>query len=396
MNIIIFITSFVNNIHINMIEIFDVYKYHKYRNQKGPYTVFFFDRRNGEVRNQQNIALIKKLQSLEIKYKDVPILGFEYVSFINFYKNVITSCLDIMIIQQYKENILYQKPPCDSISSILDIVRQKRFDLLKENNKDYKKGRKSMRVWFCKSKQNKIDPSLKSEEERIGIQNLLMGIKSKERISSIKFICNSYLAQTNLESFYKKRNKCRKSYNKKTNCQIYIRNKNSQTNDKNKNCVSKFINEVLPTYPNILKDNCKQSYLLKSQLNSKPFINKNDAHYFNDQLISQNNFISEGNAYPINPKKSYLQYNNYNYSNFQKGEIDPLSYQYKNELHINYHNQMNNTNYQTDSHKTILPIKTTIQNFDTIDFFNIKSKPEKDTNVENDILIPLIKSDELC
>lgn len=163
-----------------MIEICDIFRFKIYRLYSGPFCLFFFNQYDGEVKDIENIALIKSIQLLEVEYKDIPLLAFEYNTFMKIHPNLIKSCLDILIIQKGENNILFEKPEKDNLKIIFDKVRQTRLNRLKIENKEFKKNpyKISMRIWIPNNKKRTIDHIIKCNEERFHQQNLLMGIKT--------------------------------------------------------------------------------------------------------------------------------------------------------------------------------------------------------------------------
>lgn len=163
-----------------MIEILDVSKYEIYKAKSGPFLLFFFDQKDGILENIENIALIRKIQLLEKSYKDVPLLAFKFNDFIKYYSEEINSCLDILIIQNSQNNILYEKPEVENIYQILDVVRKKRLDLKKLRNKKFRDNamKFSMEIWTANGHNKKLNLFYNCDIERIRRQNTLMGIKT--------------------------------------------------------------------------------------------------------------------------------------------------------------------------------------------------------------------------
>lgn len=184
-----------------MIEIVDIKNFKFYRCRKGPFCVFFFQQNEGKVKNHENISLIKKLQSLEVKYKDIPLLGFNYNDFQIKYPTYAKSFLDILIIGKCLPSTLYEKPKLDFIPFILEEVRHKRYQMAAESNKDYRDYGKrfSMRAWVVKGPNNKPNPIIKCDSERIKRQNMLIGITNVEEITNTDlFISKSVSASINM------------------------------------------------------------------------------------------------------------------------------------------------------------------------------------------------------
>lgn len=324
-----------------MIEILDVRKYSLYKAKTGPFLVFFFNRENDEAKNKPNLALISKLQSLEVKYKDVPILGFEYHTFKKRFPSEVKTCLDILIIQKKHENILFENPELDKISTILDTVRQKRYDLCKIKNKDFVNRRRLMRAWFCKSHHKKMDPSLKSDELRIHRQNSLMGIKN------LGFLKNTETSEIDEKNSWKRKS-TRKFIKYIEIDDLLTKNKNIyaslQQNFNKATTDSKYFNNPINTFPNLISD----VKIVKSPIS----------------YIDLNSTIHQ--QYGFNEKSSL-------------GNI------------------FNQQNY---SEKTFLKPKEDTLNFNTQDFLNLKPMPRIEENIRSfkcsTTITPLIKSDELC
>lgn len=159
-----------------MIEILDIKKYRYYGCQKSAFLFFFFKQENGQVLNKDNLALIKKIQSLEVEYKDLPLIAFNYDDFINERRNEINSFLDILVKHNRGDRILYEKVEPKQIPDILDSVRSLRLNIKMEANMQYQSIRYSMGTWTIKSHVRKLNPLLKCDKFRIKIQNELMGI----------------------------------------------------------------------------------------------------------------------------------------------------------------------------------------------------------------------------
>lgn len=167
-----------------MIEILDVKKYRYYGCQKKAFLFFFFKQEYGRVLNKDNLALIKQIQSLEVEYKDLPLIGFNYDDFIKIKPNEVNSFLDILVKYDSGQRILYENSKPENIPEILDFVRDLRYNITKKENKDYQDKRYSMGTWVVKASVLKINPLLKCDTERIKLQNILMGINGDLDISN--------------------------------------------------------------------------------------------------------------------------------------------------------------------------------------------------------------------
>lgn len=165
-----------------MIEILNVQKFRYYSCRKNAFLFFFFKQENGQVTNQDNLASIKKIQSLEVEYKDLPLIGFNYDDFINMKPNEVNSFLDILVKHDFGETILYEKVKPENIVEIFDFVRMLRYQIIRKGNKQYQSYRYSMGTWVANASIAKINPLLKCDKERIKRQNILMGIKNELNI----------------------------------------------------------------------------------------------------------------------------------------------------------------------------------------------------------------------
>lgn len=160
-----------------MIEILEFNKYKSYKLFKGVYFVYFYNKEGENVTDIKNLSLIKFLQSIEIAYSDLPILGFEYNKFINFYKHEnISSPNDIVVIGQFKPTLVYKEPTPQQILEILNSVREKRFELFLRKNTEIKS--KQFNIWFINKDKQNLNRIYISDEERINNQNRLMSIKN--------------------------------------------------------------------------------------------------------------------------------------------------------------------------------------------------------------------------
>lgn len=173
-----------------MIEIIDNNKYRYFKSFDGPYIIFFYNKSEECVKDPLNLSMIKYIQSLESYYCDLPILAFEFNTFIlsNNIPNL-TSCNDIMIIRKTKFNEIYEQPPPWKILKIFDDIRNER--LLKNINTLLRRKESPLKPWVLNSHKIKLENIYASDEERIRYLDSLMQIKYEDVLLLEKFHTNA-------------------------------------------------------------------------------------------------------------------------------------------------------------------------------------------------------------
>lgn len=194
-----------------MIQIIDHTKYEYYKGQRSAFLMFFFKQENGEVKNHNNLAIIKKIQSLEVRYKDLPLLAFNYDNFIKYNPNEINSFLDIIITRNYHERILYENPDVEKIPIIFDLLRKMRLELTVKRNKEFQENgtRFSMRAWIVKGEKT-LNHLIKCDKERMKIQNRLMGITENSIKKSLQTVYDPDISSSRFIKNIKDKEKWRK------------------------------------------------------------------------------------------------------------------------------------------------------------------------------------------
>lgn len=292
-----------------MIEIFDLKQYFTYRRKNGPFCLFFFNKKHDEVIDNDNLALIKAIQNLEVAYKDIPLIGFEYNKFIKYQPDKINSCLDILIIQKNENDVLFKKPELSYLSTIFDLVRKKRLDLCIKKNKDFgeKSLRLSMRMWTSYGHRKKFDSNLKCDEIRFQKQNILMGIKSTLYNISDKSMNNNTISNIN-ESSEKNINKY---WRKQTLRRIEKKNLNKDFLKNYKQFKLKDIKIAEPVRDKYLNISLKRSFSMLSP--SKKYDESIDMHV--RKLLNQKSKLKKIMIKDLNFKGEKSHNNNNNSEN---------------------------------------------------------------------------------
>lgn len=170
-----------------MIELVDNIMYMTYRYQIGPFFIFFYHKSQSIVKDLSNLALLRYLRCIEMKYSDLPMLGFEFSLFISTYKaEKVTSVNNILVIQRDKPSLVYQTYSFSEIDTILEKIRKERLSFRMSRNKKYaiSKSVPIERMYYKNRnscKQKRIHTTV---EQRIKDQNRIMGIDDIESDSN--------------------------------------------------------------------------------------------------------------------------------------------------------------------------------------------------------------------
>lgn len=135
--------------------IFDIPKFKHfsiYKQNRGPFIIIFY-----EPENSENKHIYFQIRKLSEKYKEIPILRFNFDDIKNKYLLEIECSNDILIIEKGRKNRIEKFINVENILNIFKYVKDKRLEYIKTTDKQYKNNLRKMLKPFKPRKLNDKD-----------------------------------------------------------------------------------------------------------------------------------------------------------------------------------------------------------------------------------------------
>lgn len=309
-----------------MIEIKDVSSFSLLRNTI-PYFIFFYKKEGEEIKDHSNLVLIKYIRSIEMLYRDLPVIGFDYLKFIKSYSNHnLKSCNDIIVVHKPNPIKTYEKPSQSKIIEILNKIREER--ILFHQKSSSKTEYSTTKPWYVHQNNREISCIALSDPDRISNQNKIMGFKEGNHVltktlqnrknsdnTDISLISEEELIKlNNVNHINKFQNPAKKL---KTNPQLIS---NNYINVKHDDLITINTKEYF-NFPSAT-DSCYKNFCKNDSLNNEKFESKEKSK----KSLYSNSFLTPSSLLEFPQTKSDIKYSTQicNYSNLTLTDVKKM------------------------------------------------------------------------